>query len=231
MRAVRWRSAASPSWCPWRACCSSRSPSSVSFAYSGVATVLTSVFAALVILPTALGRLDHRVARKDAATRPANGWWHSTALRMMRRPLLWGIPALVVLLGLAAPTMNLTFGVPDERVLPASASSRVVQQDIRDNFAGEEMDALQVLRPGQPGTEANQASIDATAAALSRIADVQQVDALTGSYAEGRKISAANATSSRFGFPRRDDAGNRSMGADAGRVRPAPRLPVETPGP
>lgn len=121
-----------------------------SFAHSGVATVLTSVFAALVILPTALGRLDHRVARKDAATRPANGWWHSTALRMMRRPLLWGIPALVVLLGLAAPTMNLTFGVPDERVLPASASSRVVQQDIRDNFAGEEMDALQVLRPGQP---------------------------------------------------------------------------------
>ncbi|MGW0841071.1 MMPL family transporter [Streptomyces sp. NPDC002787] len=169
-----------------------------SFAYAGVATVLTSVFAALVILPASLARLGHRVTRKNADTRAATGWWHDTALRMMRRPLLWGIPALVVLLGLAAPTLNLTFGVPDERVLPANTSSRVVHQDIRDNFAGEEMDAIQVLRPGQPGTDAGKESIDATAAALSRIADVQQVDALTGSYAEGRKISEPNSGSDRF---------------------------------
>jgi RND superfamily putative drug exporter len=169
-----------------------------SFAYAGVATVLTSVFAALVILPASLARLGHRVVRKNAAARADTGWWHTTALRMMRRPLLWGIPALVVLLGLASPALGLTFGVPDERVLPETTSSRVVQQDIRDNFAGEEMDAIQVLRTGQPGTAAGAASIDATAAALSRISDVQQVDAFTGSYAEGRKISDANAASSRF---------------------------------
>ncbi len=35
-----------------------------SFAYAGVGTVLTAVFAALVILPAALTRLGHRVARK-----------------------------------------------------------------------------------------------------------------------------------------------------------------------
>nr|WSZ97074.1 MMPL family transporter [Streptomyces sp. NBC_00857] len=169
-----------------------------SFAYAGVATVLTSVFAALVILPASLARLGTKVVRKNAEARSDEGWWHTTALRMMRRPLLWGIPALVVLLGLATPTLSLTFGVPDERVLPKDVSSRMVQQDIRDNFAGEEMDAIQVLRPGQAGTGANRDSIDATAVALSKITDIQQVDALTGSYAEGRKISEPNESSSRF---------------------------------
>ncbi|WP_308315349.1 MMPL family transporter [Streptomyces sp. ISL-100] len=170
-----------------------------SFAYAGIGTVLTSVFAALVILPASLARLGHRVVRKNANdARSDEGWWHTTALRMMRRPLLWGIPALVVLLGLASPALGLTFGVPDERVLPKDVSSRVVQQQIRDNFAAEEMDAIQVLHRGQAGEEANRAAIEATAVSLSRISDIHQVDALTGSYAEGRKIAEPNDSSGRF---------------------------------
>jgi RND superfamily putative drug exporter len=166
-----------------------------SFAYAGIGTVLTSVFAALVILPAALAKLGVRIARKKANSRVQNGWWHRTALRMMRRPLLYGIPALVVLLGLATPTLGLTFGVPDERVLPKDVSSRVVQQEIRDHFAAEEMDAIQVLRPGQAGTPANRASIDATAAELSRIPEIHQVDALTGSYAGGKRVSEPDSAS------------------------------------
>ncbi|MFD7261519.1 MMPL family transporter [Streptomyces sp. NPDC059874] len=173
-----------------------------SFAYAGITTVLTSVFAALVVLPAALARLGRRIARKGDGARPGRGWWHRGALRMMRRPLLYGIPALVVLLGLAAPALGLTFGVPDERVLPQGVSSRVVQQEIRDNFAAEEMDAIQVLRPGPAGGAAGGAAdrteIEATALALSRIAEVHQVDALTGSYAEGRKIAEPNGHTERF---------------------------------
>ncbi|MFF8832810.1 MMPL family transporter [Streptomyces sp. NPDC015131] len=173
-----------------------------SFAYAGVGTVLTSVFAALVILPAALARLGHRVARKDAGAREGRGWWHATALRMMRRPLVYGIPALVLLLGLASPSLGLTFGVPDERVLPADTSSRVVQQEIRDNFAAEETDALQVLRRDQAGTAENRAAVEATALRLSRVPDVHQVDALTGSYAEGRRISGPGDSAKRFASER-----------------------------
>ncbi|MFZ3471052.1 MMPL family transporter [Streptomyces sp. 4.24] len=170
-----------------------------SFAYAGIATVLTSVFAALVVLPAALARLGRRVARRPAkAPARAAGWWHGTALRMMRRPLLYGIPALVLLLGLASPALGLTFGLPDERVLPADASSRVVQQEIRDGFAAEEMDAIQVLRPGRPGGAGNGASIEAAALGLSRISGIQQVDALTGSYSDGRKIAEPNGSAARF---------------------------------
>ncbi|WP_444960481.1 MMPL family transporter [Nocardiopsis sp. M1B1] len=77
-----------------------------SFAYAGVGTVLTSVFAALVILPAALAKVGHRVRPKREPD-PDSGWWHSTALRMMRRPLLWGLPALAVVLVLAAPAVGL----------------------------------------------------------------------------------------------------------------------------
>ncbi|WP_234389251.1 MMPL family transporter [Streptomyces sp. CS149] len=172
-----------------------------SFAYAGVGTVLTAVFAALVILPAALARLGHRVARKGPTgnSRTPEGWWHRTALRMMRHPLRYGVPALAVLLALAAPVLGLTFGTPDERVLPEGVSSRVVQQEIRDNFAAEEMDAVQVLRRGQPGTAANSAEIEATALALSRVPEVHQVDALTGSYADGARIAEPGAAAERFG--------------------------------
>ncbi|WP_225799010.1 MMPL family transporter [Streptomyces sp. NK15101] len=169
-----------------------------SFAYSGIAVVLTSVFAALVILPAALTRLGHRIQRKKPAPAGGTGWWHTTALRMMRRPLAYGVPALAVLLALASPTLGITFGTPDDRVLPASTSSRVVQDQIRAGFAAEEMDALQVLRKGLPGTAESSGDIEKTALALSEVPGVQQVDALTGSYAEGRRILGPNDASRRF---------------------------------
>ncbi|MFJ3725241.1 MMPL family transporter [Streptomyces sp. NPDC090045] len=173
-----------------------------SFAYAGVSTVFTSVFAALVVLPAALARLGPRVARRAGGARPGRGWWHRTALRMMRRPLRYGIPALALLLGLASPALGLDFGVPDERVLPAGVSSRVVQQQIREGFAAEEMDAIQVLRPGPAGGAGNATAdgtaVEATALGLSRLSGVHQVDALTGSYAQGRKISGPDGSATRF---------------------------------
>ncbi|NKZ00209.1 MMPL family transporter [Nocardiopsis dassonvillei subsp. albirubida] len=169
-----------------------------SFAYSGVGTVLTSVFAALVILPAALAKVGHRVRPKREPD-PDSGWWHSTALRMMRRPLLWGLPALAVVLLLAAPAAGLNFGLPDARVLPQGVSSRDVQDQIGTNFVQEEMDAVQVL-VDVPGQEANADAISAYAADLSRVEGVYQVDALTGRFTGGQQTDGAEpAAQDRFG--------------------------------
>ncbi|MET8825873.1 MMPL family transporter [Streptomyces sp. NPDC004610] len=167
-----------------------------SFAYSGIAVVLTSVFAAVVILPAALARLGHRIQRKKPARAAGagDGWWHTTALRMMRRPLIYGIPALGVLLALAAPALGVNFGTPDDRVLPAEVSSRVVQDQIRANFTAEEMDALQVLTPGLT----DRTGIESRAQELSRLDGIAQVDALTGSYADGQRILEPGESSARF---------------------------------
>ncbi|MGX2994015.1 MMPL family transporter [Streptomyces sp. JNUCC 64] len=166
-----------------------------SFAYAGIATVLTSVFAAVVILPAALARLGHRVQRKrPAPTRADGGWWHTTALRVTRRPLVHGGSALAVLLVLSAPALGVDFGTPDDRVLPAGASSRVVQDRIRADFTAEETDALQVLTPGLTARNA----VADTARDLSRLDGVAQVDALTGSYADGRRVREPGGSAERF---------------------------------
>ncbi len=168
-----------------------------SFAYAGVGVVLTSVFAALVILPAALTLLGTRAERRQPARSSAAGW-RRMALRMMKRPVWYSVPALLVVLTLGAPALGLNFGLPDDRVLPEGASSRVVQQQIRDNFSQEEMDAIQVLATDLAGAESNSATIERYATALSQVPGIAQVDALTGSYQNGQRIMTPNSSSSRF---------------------------------
>ena len=152
-----------------------------SFAYAGVGVVVASVFAVLVVLPAALTLAGGRVgaAREPDAHR---GWWHSTATAMMRRPLLWGIPALLVVLVMAAPVLDLRFGLPDARVLPQGTTSRDVQDEIAQGFAMEQMDAVQVLVE-------QQSDVGEYPARLSAVPGVGQVDALTGRYVDGRRVA------------------------------------------
>lgn len=169
-----------------------------SFAYAGVGVVLTSLFAALVILPAALSLLGKRADRRHPTRSSTAGWLHHMALRMMKRPALYGVPALLVVLVLGAPVLGMNFGLPDDRVLPEEVSSRVVQQQIRDNFSQEEIDAIQVLTTGIPQAESRSVAIERYAAALSRVPGIAQVDALTGSYQDGQRIMAPNSSSTRF---------------------------------
>jgi putative drug exporter of the RND superfamily len=170
-----------------------------SFAYTGVAVVSTSIFAAVVVLPAALARLGKRAdLRNPARSQTTGGGWRAIALRMMRRPVLYGGPALLLLLVLGSPVLGLNFGLPDDRVLPESTSSRVVAQQIRDNFSQEEMDAIQVVTMEMAGVESNSARIERYAIELSRLPGIAQVDALTGSYQDGQQILPPNSSSGRF---------------------------------
>ncbi|PWV49287.1 MMPL family transporter [Nocardiopsis sp. L17-MgMaSL7] len=166
-----------------------------SFAYAGVGVVLTSVVAALVVLPAALARVGHRV-RPRSEPRADRGWWHATALRMTRRPLLYGVPALGLVLLLALPALGINFGLPDARVLPEGHSSRDVQEQIEAGFSQEEMDAVHVL---VDSTDTATEEVDAYAAALSRVSGVAQVDARTGTYQDGRLTITPGDATDRFG--------------------------------
>ncbi|GAB3725243.1 MMPL family transporter [Nocardiopsis nanhaiensis] len=154
-----------------------------SFAYAGVGVVLTAMIAALVILPAALAKVGHRIQPRREP-RADRGWWHATSLRMMRRPLLYGLPALGLVLVLASPALGLNFGLPDARVLPEGNSSRDVQEQIEAGFSQEEMDAVHVL-VDLPAAET--ARIDPYASALSQVDGVSQVDALIGTYQDGQR--------------------------------------------
>jgi RND superfamily putative drug exporter len=152
-----------------------------SFAYAGVLVVVTAVAGAVLFLPAALARWGHRVERSRA---PASGFWHRTALRAMRRPLLAGAGVLTVLLLAASPVLGLRFGLPDERTLPEGTSSRSVSETVHREFAAEPTDTVQiVLTHRAEGT-------GAYAARLSRLPGVFQVDAPDGAYRDGRRTGA-----------------------------------------
>ncbi|ONK16207.1 MMPL family transporter [Streptomyces sp. MP131-18] len=158
-----------------------------SFAYAGILVVLTAVTGAVVVLPAALARWGHRVERPTAPERAtAGGFWHRTALAVMRRPVLAGGAALAVLLVAASPVLGLRFGLPDQRTLPEGTSSRVMSEEVREHFAAEATDTLYVASEGPAGVP--DADVAAYAAELSRVPGVFHVVSPAGTHRAGEAV-------------------------------------------
>src|SRR5262249_60527066 len=79
---------------------------------------------------------------------PGRGVWHRLAMFVMRRPAVVAVSVVALLLVLGAPFLRVNFGLPDDRVLPATASSRQVQDAIRTNFASDELNTLPIVAFG-----------------------------------------------------------------------------------
>ena len=114
-----------------------------SMGYGGVATVLVDMLAALTVLPALLAVLGPRVnalrVRRTVRRPPradGEGAWYRLASSVMRRPLVYAIPIVVVLLALGSPFLRATWGGTDATVLPASAPSRVVTEALNRDFPG-----------------------------------------------------------------------------------------------
>jgi RND superfamily putative drug exporter len=174
-----------------------------SFAYAGIAVVALACFGALVFLPSLLAAIGPRVDRWTLIRRRpkavGDGAWHGIATFVMRRPWPVAIAVVGLLLFLGTPFLGARFGLPDDRVLPESVSSRQVQDQIRANFTSREASALSIVavEAGPAGTTRD-AEVDRYAAALSAIDGVARVDASTGSYQDGRRVFPPTDASARF---------------------------------
>ncbi|WP_369389321.1 MMPL family transporter [Streptomyces sp. CG1] len=129
-----------------------------SFAYAGIAVVLLAAAAALILLPAALILLGHRVNaldlrrlfRRGREPRPAEGAaWARTARLVMRRAPLFALGTTVLLVVLGLPFLGVKFGTADDRQLPSTAESHVVQDQIREGFPGSPGGGLEVLAEGR----------------------------------------------------------------------------------
>jgi len=114
-----------------------------SMGYGGVATVLVDMLAALTILPALLAILGPRVnalriRRTVRRPPPADGQgaWYRLASSVMRRPVLYAVPIVVVLLALGSPFLHVTWGGTDATVLPAGSAPRVVTEALNQDFPG-----------------------------------------------------------------------------------------------
>jgi RND superfamily putative drug exporter len=189
-----------------------------SFAYAGIVVVALAGAASVVVLPALLAALGPRVNRlrigRPRATQAeleasGTGFWHRVATAVMRRPVISAAAVLAVLGVLGAPFLGIRLGLGDDRVLPESATSHQVQDDIRSNFGSNEANALQVvardLGAAAGSTPAERdAAVAAYATELSTIPGVARVDAVTGSYAAGQALPAnggAEAATQRFVDP------------------------------
>src|SRR5579875_425886 len=137
-----------------------------SMGYGGVAVVLLDVLAALTILPAILAVLGRRVdalhvpwfgphhrarrlaARQSASATPgpsSGGFWYRLARSVMRRPLVYAIPIVVLLAVMALPFRNVTFGGYTAKVLPANAPGRVTSDALARDFPGNETTPMDVV--------------------------------------------------------------------------------------
>ncbi len=70
----------------------------------------------------------------------------------MRRPALTALPVIAVLLFMATPLLHVTFGTPDERVLPKSTATHQVGDALRADFATKPSVIDVLMTPAPSGT-------------------------------------------------------------------------------
>ena len=179
-----------------------------SFAYSGVATVAFVATASIVVTPAAIvllgSRLDALNVRKlfrrpDPLHKPVEEFfWYRSSKFVMRRWAPIGLAVIALLLLLGLPFFSVKWGFPDDRVLPRSASSHQVGDELRNGFAHDSATAVPVVVTDARGL--NPADLDKYAADLSRVPDVSGVSAPGGTFVGGNKVGPPAASSSVTGL-------------------------------
>jgi uncharacterized membrane protein YdfJ with MMPL/SSD domain len=176
-----------------------------SFAYAGIATVGFAAFAAVVVTPATIvllgDRLDsldvRRLARRllrrpEPVPRPIEQefWYRSTKV-VMRRAAPIGLVVIALLVLLGTPFLGVRWGLPDDRVLPRSASAHQVGDQLRNDFANNSATAVTVVVPDANGVRPT--DMERYAAELSRVPDVTAVSGPTGTFVAGARVGPPSA--------------------------------------
>ncbi|UMB70843.1 MMPL family transporter [Mycobacterium paraterrae] len=176
-----------------------------SFAYAGVATVAFVAVAAIVVTPAAIvllgprldaldvRRLGRRVfGRPDPGPKPVERlFWYRSTKFVTRRAVPIGLAVVALLSVLGLPFFGVKWGMPDDRVLPTSASAHAVGDQLRHDFADDSATAVSVVVPDVRGVRPG--DLSRYAADLSRLADVSAVSAPTGTFVAGKQVGPPSA--------------------------------------
>ncbi len=172
-----------------------------SFAYAGISVVAIAALAALFTLPALLSVLGPRVNKFSVGRKgkqgkeKANdsGFWYSLSHTVMRRPILTGLPVVVLLAALALPFLGVSFSLPDDRALPTDSTARIVGDSLRNDFDDTGATSFPVVLP-----EATDEQTRAMAELISDIPEVNQVETSTGTFAGGARTTEPGPPSARF---------------------------------
>jgi trehalose monomycolate/heme transporter len=165
-----------------------------SMGYGGVATVAVDMLAALTVMPALLAVLGPRVnalrLRRRGRRRPADeasGAWYRIAGSVMRRPALYVLATLAVLVLLGLPFRSITWGGTDARVLPSNSPARVVTETIARDFPASVTSPIEVMVsfPGPAAAPARQVALAGYLNRLDRVSGIEggQVTGVSGPVA------------------------------------------------
>ncbi|MCX3062068.1 MMPL family transporter [Streptomyces beihaiensis] len=130
----------------------------------GIMLAVVFVLAAtLTLLPAVLGRLGARVnaaslpfARATATGEGPSPRFTAWGERLWRHPVRHGLPALLVLVALAAPVLGLRTAMPSITVVPPHDSSRVGYETVQKAFGDGAPGTLQIVTPSGVAARAEQ---------------------------------------------------------------------------
>lgn len=103
----------------------------------GCIVVLSTVTAALTLLPAVLSVLGPRIDSLQILprSRAITIFWERLARAVIERPLLFGLPALALLLFVGFPFFNVRLSSPDAAILPRSLPSRQAYDALNAEFS------------------------------------------------------------------------------------------------
>jgi uncharacterized membrane protein YdfJ with MMPL/SSD domain len=164
-----------------------------SMGVAGAITVLAAGAFAMFVLPSILSVFGERIAmrtsahskRTAATSEPeTRGRWYRIATLIMRRPAIWAMSAVLVLLLLASPFLHVSFTGADASALPSSSSAGTAYQLTQTKFAAfSEAPASLVVDAAQV-TPQRLATYQASVAAVPGVKAVSTFEYLGGSVWE-----------------------------------------------
>jgi trehalose monomycolate/heme transporter len=172
-----------------------------SMGYGGISAVLVAALAALTVLPALLAvlgpRVDALAVRRRHMVGNERGFWFRWANAVMRRPILFAVPVVALLLALATPFLHVKWGGIDARMEPKSAESRQVSDALVRDFPANGSTAIQAA-----------VSLDGPADSAAGQAALQEYSQAAGSVpgATGARVVAARGDTARVDISYRGEA-------------------------
>ncbi|MFE6507728.1 MMPL family transporter [Nocardioides sp. NPDC057767] len=140
------------------------SPSFRSMAGGIMLSVVFVLAATLTLLPLVLVALDQKINKFSLpwvkAGEHRSPVFASWGERLWRRPAVWGLGSLIVLIVLAAPILGLETAMPSIKVLPEDSSARVGYDQVQDAFGEGAPGMLQVVVDKRDAEAASQILTD-----------------------------------------------------------------------
>ena len=160
-------------------------PTIAQMGQAGILVVGLALVYGLTFLPALLAVLGHRVNRY-AIRRPGvgvrDGFWHALAGTVMRRPVAFLVPIMVVLLAMSIPLLTLKLTPGTINIVGSDSPSRVASDRLQSEFATNQGNTIPVVVTAADGDALSAGSVAAGRDLASRIAalpGVTAVDSLT----------------------------------------------------